>query len=101
MSINETETRVQRNRVHHTLSSVTLDPELVRAMDAIARDSLTVLDACDFLVVAHVAREGQPQAVCNVSATSASWRRGRGGDSGCVGACMPPVTEPGRAAATE
>jgi len=49
-------------RVRLTLSSVIRDPELVRAMDAIVRDDLTVLDARDFLVVDHVAREGRPPA---------------------------------------
>jgi ATP-dependent DNA helicase RecG len=47
-------------RVRLTLSSAIRDPELVRAMDAIVRDDLEVLDARDFLVVDHVARDGRP-----------------------------------------
>lgn len=47
-------------RVRLTLSSAIRDPELVRAMDAIVRDDLTVLDARDFLVLDHVARDGRP-----------------------------------------
>ena len=47
-------------RVRLTLSSAIRDPELVRAMDVIVRDQLTVLDARDFLVVDQVARDGRP-----------------------------------------
>jgi ATP-dependent DNA helicase RecG len=46
-------------RVRLTLSSAIRDPELVRAMDAIVREDLEVLDARDFLVVDHVARDGR------------------------------------------
>lgn len=46
-------------RVVLTLSSVIRDPELVHAIDVITRDELEVLDARDFLVINHVAREGK------------------------------------------
>ncbi|MDZ7801705.1 MAG: ATP-binding protein [Trueperaceae bacterium] len=46
-------------RVVLTLSSMIRDPELVRAMDAISREDLEVFDVRDFLVIDHVAREGE------------------------------------------
>lgn len=46
-------------RVTLTLGSTIRDLDFVRAIDAITRDGLAVLDARDFIVIDHVSRDGK------------------------------------------